>query len=177
VVRPTRGTVKVRRPGAKRYVALDTLDELPLGSSIDVRKGRVRVYAARDRTGRRQSAQFYAGVFRIVQRGRVIELQLKGPVPTCGSAAGKASAAKKRKKRTRRLWGSGRGRFRTKGHYSAATVRGTTWLVEDRCRSTLTRVKVGVVRVRDFSRRRSVLIRSGKSYVARQPANAAARRR
>jgi hypothetical protein len=176
VVRPTRGTVKVRLPGTKRYVALDTLDELPLGSSIDVRKGRVRVYAARDRTGRRQSAQFYAGVFRIVQRGRVIELQLKGPVPTCGSAA-KASAAKKRKKRTRRLWGSGRGRFRTKGHYSAATVRGTTWLVEDRCRSTLTRVKVGVVRVRDFSRRRSVLIRSGKSYVARKPANAAARRR
>ena len=89
VVRPTRGTVKVRPPGMKRYVALDAVDELPLGSSIDVRKGRVRLYAARDRSGRRQSAQFYAGVFRVVQRGGVIELQLRGPMPACGSGAGR----------------------------------------------------------------------------------------
>jgi hypothetical protein len=173
VVRPTRGTVKVRRPGTQRYVVLEAVGELPLGTSIDVRKGRVRLFTARDRTGRRQSAQFHAGVFRVVQRGGVIELQLRGPVPTCGSRTGHASAAAaKRKKRTRRLWGSGRGRFRTRGHYSAATVRGTTWLVEDRCHSTLTRVKVGVVRVRDFGRRRSVLIRAGNRYVARKPANA-----
>jgi hypothetical protein len=170
VVRPTRGTVKVRPPGTKRYVALDAVDELPLGSSIDVRKGRVRLYAARDRAGRRQSAQFHAGVFRVVQRGGVIELQLRGPAPRCGSRGDKASTAKK-KKRTRRLWGSGRGRFRTRGHYSAATVRGTTWLVEDRCRSTLTRVEVGVVRVRDFGRRRSILVRAGTRYVARKPAS------
>ena len=163
VVRPTRGTVKVRPPGTKRY---DAVDELPLGSSIDVRKGRVRLYAARDRAGRRQSAQFHAGVFRVVQRGGVIELQLRGPVPTCGVPRARRSTAKK--KRTRRLWGSGRGRFVRAGTTARRPVRGTTWLVEDRCRSILTRVEVGVVRVRDFGRRRSILVRAGTRYVARQ---------
>ena len=28
-----------------------------------------------------------------------------------------------------KLWGSGKGKFRTTGKYSAATVRGTIWLV------------------------------------------------
>ena len=53
------------------------------------------------------------------------------------------AAAKKKKKR--RLWGDGKGRFRTKGKHSAATVVGTKYLVEDRCGSTLTRVKRGRV--------------------------------
>ena len=36
-------------------------------------------------------------------------------------------AAKKPK--SRKLWGDGKGKFRTKGRYAAATVRGTRWLV------------------------------------------------
>jgi hypothetical protein len=51
----------------------------------------------------------------------------------------------------RRLWGDGYGRFRTAGRYSAATVRGTRWLVEDRCDGTVTRVKRGQVAVEDFT--------------------------
>ena len=42
-----------------------------------------------------------------------------------------AIAAAKKKKR--RLWGDGSGKFRTKGKHSAATVVGTKWLVEDKC--------------------------------------------
>jgi len=45
----------------------------------------------------------------------------------------KASAAAAKKKKKRRLWGDGSGRFRVNGKYSAATVVGTKWLVEDRC--------------------------------------------
>ena len=56
---------------------------------------------------------------------------------------GASAAAKKVKKR--RLWGDGKGKFRTKGKHSAATVVGTKWLVEDRCDSTLTRVVRGKV--------------------------------
>ena len=37
--------------------------------------------------------------------------------------------------------------FVTKGRFAAATVRGTTWLTEDRCTSTLIRVRVGRVEV------------------------------
>jgi ferric-dicitrate binding protein FerR (iron transport regulator) len=67
----------------------------------------------------------------------------------------------------RKLRGNGRGRFRTRGRYSAATVRGTDWTVEDRCDGTLTRVKRGRVSVRDFRRRKTVTVRAGKSYLAK----------
>jgi len=46
-------------------------------------------------------------------------------------------------------------------------VRGTRWLVEDRCDGTLTRVVRGTVRVRDFRLRRTITLRSGQSYLAR----------
>ena len=167
VVKPTQGTVRVRLRGTKRYVGLDGLDGLPLGSSIDVRKGRVRLYAAPGRDGEVQAASFFGGVFRVVQRGTLIELQLRGPAPRCASGAASAAAAKRAKKaRKRRLWGSGRGRFRTRGAYSAATVRGTKWLVEDSCRSTTTRVTRGVVKIRDFKRRKTITLRAGGRYVA-----------
>jgi hypothetical protein len=179
VVKPTKGKVRVKLPGTKRYVDLVALDSIPMGATIDVRTGRVRLYAARNRSGRRQAASFYGGVFRVRQRGRYVELQLRGPKPRCGRRGATAGASSKghtrkhgkrthRKARTRRLWGSGRGRFRTRGRFSAATVRGTTWLVEDRCRSTLTRVKHGVVKVRDFRRHRTILLRAGDRYVARR---------
>ena len=61
-----------------------------------------------------------------------------------------ATASAKRRKRVRRLWGDGKGSFRTSGRYSAATVRGTRWLTEDRCDGTITRVVRGEVRVDDF---------------------------
>ena len=169
VVKPTQGSVKVRLPGARRYVELGTLDRLPLGASLDVRKGRVRLYAVARPGARPQAASFYGGVFRVVQRGSVIELQLRGPPPRCGSrGASAAQHKKKRKARQRRLWGSGKGRFRTRGRYSAATVRGTTWLVADGCRTTTTRVRRGSVRVRDFALRRTIVLRRGDRYVARR---------
>ncbi|HEX6619545.1 MAG TPA: hypothetical protein VF024_07795, partial [Solirubrobacteraceae bacterium] len=65
-----------------------------------------------------------------------------------------------------KLWGSGKGRFRTDGKYSSATVRGTIWLVEDRCEGTLTKVRRGTVAVRDFTRRRTVAVKAGHSYLA-----------
>jgi hypothetical protein len=67
-----------------------------------------------------------------------------------------------------RLRASGRGRFRTRGRYSAATVRGTTWSVEDTCTGTLTLVRTGSVQVRDFVKRRTVIVRSGGRYLARR---------
>jgi hypothetical protein len=61
------------------------------------------------------------------------------------------------------------GRFRSRGRYSAATVRGTIWDTADRCDGTLTRVRRGVVVVRDFRRHRNITVRAGKSYLARAP--------
>ena len=60
-----------------------------------------------------------------------------------------------------RLWGNGKGRFRTNGKYSSATVRGTIWLTTDRCDGTLTTVKRGTVSVRDLRRKRRSPSRPG----------------
>jgi ferric-dicitrate binding protein FerR (iron transport regulator) len=46
-------------------------------------------------------------------------------------------------------------------------VVGTKWLVEDRCDSTLTKVARGKVSVRDFGKRKTVIVRAGKQYLAR----------
>jgi hypothetical protein len=48
-------------------------------------------------------------------------------------------------------------------------VRGTVWTTTDRCDGTLTTVRKGRVTVRDFRRRRSVVVRAGRSYLARAP--------
>ena len=94
----------------------------------------------------------------------VTQLALSGKL-SCGK--GKASSSA-RKKKVRRLWGDGKGRFRTKGRYGAATVRGTKWLTEDRCNGTLMRVRQGVVAMLDFARKKTVVVKKGKSYLARR---------
>ena len=68
----------------------------------------------------------------------------------------------------RRLWGSGKGSFRTRGRRSVATVRGTTCIVADRCDGTLTTVRRGLVAVRDLVRDRTVLVGAGRRYLARR---------
>src|SRR4029079_12448736 len=78
-----------------------------------------------------------------------------------------AAHAAAKKPKSRKLWGSGSGSFRTRGQYSAATVRGTEWLVQDSCAGTLTRVRKGVVAVRDNVKRKTIVLRAGKKYLAR----------
>ena len=85
--------------------------------------------------GKTQSAVFYDGVFKIIQRKAakpIAEMQLVGKLENCSKRAKRALTAA-RKRRGRRLWGKGKGRFRTRGKRISALVRGTTWLVEDRC--------------------------------------------
>ena len=158
---PKSGTVRVRVRGSNRFVELEEGQQIPVGSVIDTTKGRVTIEAAGN-----QSADFYDGIFRLSQGKGAKPLTTLTLVEklTC-ARAGNASAAAKKKKR--RLWGDGNGKFRTNGKHSAATVVGTRWLVEDRCTSTLTRVARGRVSVRDFVKKETVTVRAGKKYVAR----------
>ena len=160
-VLPRSGTVKVRLPGRRRFRALTEGEQLPVGTTVDTLRGRVTLVAAGE-----QTADFYGGIFRIAQgKGArpltTLTLTEQLSCPT----RGRATAAAKKKKR--RLWGDGSGKFRTKGKHSAATVVGTRWLVEDRCSSTLTRVARGRVSVRDFVKKKTVIVRAGKKYVAK----------
>ena len=118
--------------------------------------------------GKLQTGDFYKGSFVVTQtKGKkpITQLALAAKL-SCGTA-GKASAAAKKRKR-RILWGDGKGRFRTKGRQAAATVRGTRWATQDTCDSTKITVKRGVVQVRDFVKRKTVVVKKGHSYVARK---------
>ena len=99
--------------------------------------------------------------------GGFIELRLSEKLTGCPKARKSTASAAQKKPKSRKLWGSGKGKFRTRGQYSAATVRGTTWLVQDTCTTTLTRVTQGVVAVNDFAKRKTVLVKKGKRYTAR----------
>ena len=69
----------------------------------------------------------------------------------------------------RSLWGADHGgHFRTHGHNSVATVRGTRWLTQDRCDGTLTKVTRGAVSVHDVRAHRTVIVKAGHSYLARR---------
>ena len=90
-------------------------------------------------------------------------------------ARGRRASTRRRARRrcSGQLWGSGKGKFRTSGQYSSATVRGTIWLVQDRCEGTLTKVCRGTVQVADFQRNKTVSVTAGHSYLARADARRA----
>jgi hypothetical protein len=173
VLEPTQGRVYVRPDGVRRYRRLRSAERLPVGTTVDAQEGGVRLVVATDDDGATSRAVFSDGKFTVTQEPMgdpVATLKLTGPSlrDTCAAA----SAAGRKRKRVRRLWGDGHGSFRTAGHYSAATVRGTRWLTEDRCDGTLTRVTNGAVVVRDYRRHRNVLVRAGHSYLAKSKARA-----
>ncbi|HEY7708372.1 MAG TPA: hypothetical protein VH968_14500 [Gaiellaceae bacterium] len=165
-VTPVSGVVRVRLPGSNRFVDLTSLRNVPVNSELDVTRGRVRLVSSAGGS-RRQTGVFYQGRALIRQpraRRPVTTLQLSGPLSCRRARLAGDDAAKPPR---RRIWGSGKGRFRTRGRYASATVRGTTWLTEDRCDGTLVRVTVGRVEVLDQVRGRRVIVRAGQSYLAR----------
>jgi predicted outer membrane repeat protein len=168
VASKSQGTVKVRLPGSDDFFVLQDGQQLPMGTTFDTSHGRVNIRADQGGGVANKKAWFYQGVFKVNQtKGKkpLTTLTMTGKLQ-CGGK-GKASAALKKKK-TRRLWGNGKGHFRTKGKNSAATVLGTKWLVEDRCNGTLTKVVRGVVKVRDFKKKKTVTVRAGHSYFAKR---------
>jgi hypothetical protein len=207
VVRVVSGTVLVKYPPGfvpraaapvKGFVPFKGAANIPVGSQLDTRKGRVALTSAQDTGGvATQESDFYDGIFQIKQAvpkkkpkkpaKLTTDVLMKGQLarsqcaPLKGGA--RAAAAKKKKKKgphavLGQLWGSGKGKFRTNGKYSSATVRGTIWLVQDRCEGTLTKVVRGTVSVRDIRRKKTVTVKAGHSYLARaQRAASKSRRR
>jgi hypothetical protein len=105
-------------------------------------------------------------IVRSTEAGQVVvELRLTGGnFASCN----RRLAATGNPKKIRQLWGTAKGRFRTRGRYASATVRGTRWLTVDRCDGTLTQVREGRVAVLDFVKRKTVIVPAGKSYLARK---------
>jgi hypothetical protein len=176
-VKPVSGTVLIKLPrGAKvkgkwaqsaqqGFVRLTEAQQIPVGAQMDASRGRVQMTSSKGAASPEvQSAQFYSGRFQVLQPRKengITEMRMTGAL-SCSKGKLAPAAA-----RSRRLWGNGKGRFRTRGRNSSATVRGTTWLQKDTCTTTTTTVKKGVVIVKDFAKRKNVRVKAGKRYVAR----------
>lgn len=179
---PTKGRVFVKVPAAAKvkaaagFVPLESLGEqLPVGSILDTRKGTVRLTSAANSSGKTQNGDFSRGLFNITQgrKNPLTTVSMTGgglgacsKLPKGGSPKAGAESAKKKRRRT--LFSNVHGRFRTRGRNSAATVRGTKFTVTDTCKGTLTQVKSGRVRVRDFWLRKTRTVKAGHSYLARR---------
>ncbi|MFZ0041618.1 MAG: hypothetical protein WAK93_09945 [Solirubrobacteraceae bacterium] len=170
------------------FVPLTEARRVPVGSQIDARQGTLMLVAATsNRRGKTQNVRLAGGVFSNTQarapqqKGLTTLTLLEGAfagAPSYASCRGHATAAaatlppfahdavSKRVLQTLRASDKG-GRFRTRGRYSAATVRGTQWDTTDRCDGTLTTVHRGSVSVFDLRRRKTIILHAGHRYLAK----------
>ncbi len=159
------------------FIPLTEARQIPVGSVLETTGGVVGITTATtaSRKGKPQTGDFGGGIFKLLQNRKqkgLTDLDIvdnHGASQVCATVGkkGKALAAKLSSKTLGRVNASGHGHFAVRGQYSAATVRGTVWSVANRCEGTLTHVTRGVVSVRDFSRRKTITLFTGQSYLAK----------
>jgi hypothetical protein len=190
VARPTSGTIRIRRPGTKNFILLDEAESIALGTEVDSRKGTVALFFVTTKSGTTASASIGEGRVLVTQppeidRGqRPGRLTLSGPLAGCTAQKAKgrtravrragpvAHTAKANDPPGRRIKVRAQGRIKTQGRHGSAIVRGTRWIMVDRCASdpnpgTFVSVQEGVVAVRDFTLRKTTNVRRGERYLAR----------
>ena len=158
------------RPGAASSARLGANESIPLGSTVDATKGKVRITSAAGR--RRRDAE------RALLPGRVRDhADRSGSKPITQLALSpKLSCTSKRQegvavgeeeegpapvgRRQGPLPHQGPARRGDRPRHEVADRR-------TRCNRTLVRVKRGTVTVRDFAKQKTVLVKKGRSYVAR----------
>jgi hypothetical protein len=178
----TAGKVKIKEKGKRGFKNAKKVEQVRFDSVVDTRGGRAQVTAATGKyaeTTPDDSVVFYDGVIRIQQRraknaraNAKLVGKLRCPKRSSRSAkAGESSdplATTSRKRRKRRVWGSGGGNYSTSGRGGTGSVRGTTWLTKDTCHGTFFKVTNGLgIRVHDFGLKKSVNLGPGQSYFAR----------
>jgi hypothetical protein len=169
---PGKTQAKVKLPGSNTFIPVDQATNLPPGTIVDVTgtaglemsdpKGNEMVfYGQNDGV---PSLFVYTGI-----KGGVVQLSLVGGVSKFSRKPSALGASAKSKKPARRLWGSGKGKFTTKGKYASATVRGTIWLVADYSDHTLVTVKRGLVAVQNLATKKTTLVPAGHSVIVAKP--------
>ena len=117
------GTVKFKLPGTSGS-SCSASEQIPRRDHGRRHQGPRDAGRGEQQAGGTATADFYDGIFKIGQtKGAKPITTLKLVEKLSCPKRGKATAAAKKKKRS--LWGDGKGRFRTEGSYSSATVRGT----------------------------------------------------
>jgi hypothetical protein len=164
--------VLIRIPGTRDFIELRSAETVPIGTVIDARAGTVRLTSATAPPTKLQTGNFFLGRFQVLQQRSlkgltdlVIQDKLKRSV--CTAQGQNAQTAKLSARILGLLRGKAKGHFRTRGQLAAATVRGTEWGVRNRCDGTLVVVTRGVVAVRDFTLNKTVIVKTGQTYLAK----------
>ena len=167
-----------------RFAPLTSVRQIAVGSKIDARRGSVRVITATGVAHQTQNGVFSGGAFTVQQsknkqQAGLTTLNLLTGRPTgqpgyasCASSGASEHAvahAALSRRVLQTLHARAHGKFRTRGRYSASTVRGTIWDTVDRCDGTLTVVHAGSVLVTDLVKHKSVAVTAGHSYLAKAP--------
>ena len=173
------GEASIREPGSPTFVPLTAAAQIPVGSQVDARSGTIQMTTASTRANATYTGKFGGGVFSISQSKQrsaqglttlaLLEGVAKGSPSfrRCKAPKHGADIAAQNNRTLGLLHATARGKFRTRGRYSAATVRGTSWDTIDRCDGTLTVVHRGTVAVTDFRLHKTVLVRAGHRYLAK----------
>jgi hypothetical protein len=157
------------------FLPLTGASGVPSGTVIDARQGSVEIVASLGH-GKTEHGIFGGAIFKVTQarNGLVTLTIVEGAFPgaptyaTCTRRkAGDASAASLSSFTLQLLHASAHGRFRTRGRYSAATVRGTKWTIADRCDGTLAHDITDSVVVNDFVHHKTIILHAGQSYLAK----------
>jgi hypothetical protein len=169
------------------FLPLTEARQLPTGTQIDARLGTIQLLSAASQPHKVQTGVFNGGLFGLAQdrqgltKGLTTLSLLEGLFPGAPNfsscTAKKAADASSPLAHTaglsssvlQTLHASAHGRFRTRGRYAAATVRGTEWTTTDRCNGTLIAVQRHTVAVADFVRHVTILVHQGHSYLAQAP--------
>ena len=179
------GAPRVTLPGeGGGYVPLTELSQLPSGTSIDTRHGTISLETATGAGHQTGTGTFTGAVFQIslqsgAQKG-ITQLTLDdgafSGVPSYNSVC-KAHAARDRADPSAIAAAlnpaiiqtlhahDNHGSFRTRGKFSAGTVRGTTWDTIDRCDGTGTIVYSGVVDVYDYHTGKTTAVYAGHHFL------------
>jgi hypothetical protein len=164
------------------FVPLTQTRQIPAGSQIDARRGTLTLVSATGVHHKLQKATFSGAIFSVSQtgsgpeRGLTTMALVDGAFPgapsfaSCRAGGARAKAALS-SRTLQLLHGKDRGgRFGSRGRYAAATARGTSWTIADRCDGTLTRVQRGIVSVLDFATHKTTLLHAGQSHLVKAPA-------
>ena len=155
---PVSGRVRVKPVGSNAFEPLTVPREVP-----------VVVMAATATAGKIVGGEFDGGIFQLqhpLTSGGLLQLNLQG-ANTANCPSGQSSQTNLSASVLALLHASVNGSFRTRGRYSAATVRGTEWTTAEQCNGTLTRVQRGVVDVKNFRTGATFAVSAGESYLAR----------
>jgi hypothetical protein len=192
-VSPVSGLVLIKLHG--KFIPLTQIRQIPKNTLINAIHGTLQIITAagghpasdastakaKKHKGKAkvktQTGRFSGAIFKITQAHNglatltLVEGAVKGG-PSYAKCKGKAAdvtATAASSKTLQLLHSSAKGKFRTRGKYAAATVRGTKWTTADRCDGTQVHDVTDSVSVTDFVHHKTVILHAGQSYLAKKP--------